>query len=117
MIQVTALYESPTILRYEKHTPSVMHAIHITILPTGVSDIEPLCITVPRPATQVSYDICKEIQKLLDGYTSALKTTYTNHKQYWVMRANQNNKMKVNLKFRPYVFREIFKHFDKGKGD
>jgi len=94
-----------------------MHAIHITILPTGVSDIEPLCITVPRPATQVSYDICKEIQKLLDGYTAALKTTYTNHKQYWVMRANQNNKMKVKFEIRPYVLREIFKHFNEGKYD
>jgi len=96
MIQVTAQYESPTTLRCEKHISSVMHAIHITILPTGTSDIEPLCITVPRPTTQVSYDICNEIQKLLNGYTSALKTTYTNHKQYWMMRADKNKKMKVN---------------------
>ncbi|XP_024885208.1 separin [Temnothorax curvispinosus] len=97
MIQVTAQYESPTILRYKKRTSNVMHAVHITILPTGISDIEPLCITVPRPATQVSYDICEEIQKLLDDYTSVLKTTYTNHKQYWMMRADQNNKMKIAI--------------------
>ncbi|XP_071627742.1 uncharacterized protein Sse isoform X2 [Temnothorax longispinosus] len=97
MIQVTAQYESPTILRYKKRTSNVMHAVHITILPTGMSDIEPLCITVPRPATQVSYDICEEIQKLLDDYTSVLKTTYTNHKQYWMMRADQNNKMKIAI--------------------
>lgn len=109
MIQVTAQYESPTILRYKKRTSSVMHAIHITILPTGISDIEPLCITVPRPVTQVSYDICKEIQKLLDGYTSALKTTYMNHKQYWMMRANQNNKMKVDLKLGQHMFKGNFK--------
>ncbi|XP_011692442.1 PREDICTED: separin isoform X3 [Wasmannia auropunctata] len=98
VIQVTAQYESPSILRYEKHTSTVIHAIHITILPTGTSDdIEPLCITVPRPTTQVSYDICKEIQKLLNGYTSALKATHTNLKQYWTMRANQNNKMKTAI--------------------
>lgn len=109
MIQVTAQYESPTTLRYKKCTSSVMHAIHITILPTGISDIEPLCITVPRPATQVSYDICKEIQELLDGYRSALKTTYMNHKQYWMMRANQNNKMKVDLKLGQHTFKGNFK--------
>lgn len=97
MIQITAQYESPSMLRYEKRTSSAMYAIHITILPTGTADMEPLCITVPRPRTQVSYDVCKEIQKLLDGYTSALKTTYTNHKQYWTMRANQDNKMKVDF--------------------
>ncbi|XP_025996692.1 separin isoform X2 [Solenopsis invicta] len=97
-IQVTAQYESPTILRYEKQISSVMHAVHIAILPTGTSDMEPLCITVPKPMTQVSYDICKEIQKLLDGYTSALKTTYTKHKQYWMMRANENHKMKMAIK-------------------
>lgn len=98
MIQVTAQYESPTISRYKKHMSSVMHAIHITILPTGISDIEPLCITIPKPATQVSYDVCKEIKKLLDGYSSALKTTYISHRHYWMMRANQNNKMKVDLR-------------------
>ncbi|KYN09010.1 PREDICTED: separin [Trachymyrmex cornetzi] len=97
IIQVTAPYESPTISRYEKRTSNVMHAIHITILPTGTSDIDPLCITVPKPMTQVSYDVCKEIRQLLDGYTSALKTTYTNNKQYWTMRVNQNNKMKTAI--------------------
>lgn len=86
-----------------------MHAIHITVLPTGISDIEPLCITVPRPATQVSYDICKEIQKLLDDYSSVLKTTYMTHKQYWMMRTNQNNKMKVDLKLSQHFNKKIFK--------
>lgn len=97
MIQVTAPYESPTISRYEKRTSNVMHAIHITILPTGTSNMDPLCITVPRPTTQVSYDVCKEIRKLLDGNTSTLNTTYTNNKQYWMMRVDQNNKMKVDF--------------------
>ncbi|KAL6266836.1 hypothetical protein P5V15_003665 [Pogonomyrmex californicus] len=96
MIQITAQYESPTVIRYERCKSNVMHAIHITLLPTGTTDTEPLCITVPKPATKVSYDICKEIQRLLDEYKSALKTTYTN-KQYWMMRANQNNKMKIAI--------------------
>lgn len=97
MIQVTAQYESPSTLRHEKCTSTVMHAIHITLLPTGPFDIEPLCITLPRPVTQVSYDICKEIKNLLGNYRSELKATYANPKQYWMMRENQNNKMKVDL--------------------
>lgn len=96
-IQVTAQYESPSILRHIRCTSSVMHAIHITILPTGPSEIEPLCITLPRPKTQVSYDICQEIKKLLDNYKSELKATYPNMKQYWMMRDSQNNKMKVDM--------------------
>ncbi|KMQ88430.1 separin [Lasius niger] len=97
MIQVTAQYESPSTLRHEKCTSTVMHAIHITLLPTGPFDIEPLCITLPRPVTQVSYDICKEIKNLLGNYRSELKATYANPKQYWMMRENQNNKMKIAI--------------------
>lgn len=97
MIQVTVQYESSSILKHEKCTSTVMHAIHITILPTGPSDIKPLCITLPRPATQVSYDICKEIKKLLGNYRTELKATYENRAQYWKMREIQNNKMKVDL--------------------
>lgn len=104
MIQVTVQYESSSILRYEKCASTVMHAIHITILPTGPSDIEPLCITLPRPATQVSYDICKEIKKLLGNYKSELKATYANRVQYWMMREDQNNKMKVNLNLNCYTY-------------
>ncbi|GAB1864710.1 separase [Camponotus japonicus] len=97
MIQVTVQYESSSILKHEKCTSTVMHAIHITILPTGPSDIEPLCITLPRPATQVSYDICKEIKKLLGNYRTELKATYENRTQYWKMREIQNNKMKIAI--------------------
>lgn len=102
MIQVTAQYESSNVLRHEKCT-SVMHAIHITILPTGPFDIEPLCITLPRPATEVSYDICKEIKKLLGNNTYELRATYANPKQYWMMRADQNNKMKVDMNLNYYA--------------
>ncbi|KAL0124988.1 hypothetical protein PUN28_004256 [Cardiocondyla obscurior] len=94
MIQITSQYESPTVLRYKKRLSSAMHPIHITILPTGTSNIAPLCITVPKPVTKVSYDICKEIHNLLDNNSSELKSTYTNNKKYWMMRAIQNNKMK-----------------------
>jgi len=104
MIQVTVQYESSSILKHEKCTSTVMHAIHITILPTGPSDIEPLCITLPRPATQVSYDICKEIKKLLGNYRTELKATYENRTQYWKMREIQNNKMKVDLNLNYYNY-------------
>lgn len=99
MVQITAQYESPSILRQKECTSNVMHAIHITVLPTGPSDIEPLCITLPRPATQVSYDICKEIQKLLLNNKSLLTNTYVNHEHYWKMRTSQDDQMKVQLKF------------------
>ncbi|RLU20460.1 hypothetical protein DMN91_007070 [Ooceraea biroi] len=97
IIQVTALYESPSVLRHEKRMSSVMHAVHITILPTGLSDVEPLCITLPKPETQVSYDVCEEILKLLDNNKFQLKATYVNREQYWAMRTNQNSKMKIGI--------------------
>lgn len=98
MIQITTQYESPSILRREKCTSNTMHAVHITVLPTGTSDIEPLCITLPKPVMQVSYDVCKEILKLLNNNKFELQATYANHEQYWAMRANQNSKMKVDFK-------------------
>lgn len=107
-IQVTAQYESPSILRQKKCTSEVMHAIHITVLPTGSSDTEPLCITLPRPAIQVSYDICKEIQKLLHNNKSLLTSTYANHEHYWKMRMSQDDQMKVKLKL-IYFSRRTFK--------
>jgi len=104
MIQITAQYESPNNLRHKKYTSNIMHAVHITVLPTGPSNIEPLCITLPRPTMQVSYDICKEILKLLDNNKFELQATYANHEQYWAMRANQNSKMKVGSELNLYAF-------------
>lgn len=102
MVQVTAVYESPSVIRYKNHgTLTEMHAVHITVLPTGPSNVEPLCITLPKPATQGSYDICKEILKLLDNNKFVLRATYANHEHYWANRAKQNSEMKVeqNSKF------------------
>ncbi|XP_020292023.1 separin isoform X2 [Pseudomyrmex gracilis] len=97
MIQITAQYESPSVLKYGKFTSSEMHAIHITVLPTGASNMEPLCITLPKPMTQVSYDVCKEVHKLLGNYKSELQATYASYEEYWKMRKNQNNKMKAAI--------------------
>lgn len=98
MLQVTAKYESPSILRHVRSTSNLMHAIHLTILPTGPSEVEPLCITLPKPATQTSYDICREIHNLLASNKAKLEATYTFNEHYWMMRKNQDNKMKVEIK-------------------
>lgn len=100
VIQVTAQYESPNILRHTKCVSNTMHAIHITVLPTGSTDIEPLCITLPKPALEVSYDICKEIHDLLGSNRSELEATYTNNQHYWTMRKNQDSRMKVISKLK-----------------
>lgn len=73
-----------------------MHAVHITMLPTGSPGMESLCITLPKPAMQVSYDICTEIQNILNSNKAKLEATYTNNEHYWIMRKEQDNKMKVD---------------------
>lgn len=96
MLQVTVQYQSSNILKHTRHVPNLMCAIHITVLPTGPSEIEPLCITLPKPEMQVSYDICVEIQNILASNKAKLEAVYTNNEHYWLMRKEQNNKMKVN---------------------
>lgn len=98
MLQITAQYESPSILRHVKSTSSLVHGIHLTILPTGPSEIEPLCITLPKPVTQTSYDICKEIHNLLASNKTKLQATYARNEHYWIMRKSQDNMMKVEIK-------------------
>lgn len=93
MLQVTIQYESSNILKHA--TSRTMHAVHITVLPTGPSEIEPLCITLPKPEMQVSYDICAEIQNILFSNKAKLEATYANNEHYWKMRKEQDNKMKV----------------------
>ncbi|XP_014476012.1 PREDICTED: separin [Dinoponera quadriceps] len=97
MLQVTVQYESSNILKHTRHISSLMHALHITILPTGPSEIEPLCITLPKPAMQVSYDICTEIQNILASNKTKLEATYTNNEYYWTMRKEQDNEMKMAI--------------------
>lgn len=96
MLQVTVQYESSNILKHTKHVSNLMSAVHITILPTGPSEIEPLCITLPKPEMQVSYDICTEIKNILANNKAKLEATYTNNEHYWTMRKEQDNKMKVD---------------------
>nr|XP_033342266.1 separin isoform X1 [Megalopta genalis] len=92
LIQVTAPYHPTDITMQENK----MQEIYISILPTGTKDMEPLCITIPKPKLD-SYDICCEIQKLLVHNMSDLQATYANNKLYWEMRDQQNNTMKTAI--------------------
>ncbi|EFN75719.1 hypothetical protein EAI_09721 [Harpegnathos saltator] len=96
ILQVTVQYESSNVLKY-RSISNLMSAIHITILPTGPSEIEPLCITLPKPEMEVSYDICTEIKNILDSYKTKLQATYTKNEYYWIMRKEQDNKMKMAI--------------------
>lgn len=95
MIQVTAQQKSPGISECNKSVSNVMHEMHITILPTGTKDVEPLCITLPKPKLHSYYDICHEIQNILSSNRSDLQATYANNELYWKMRKRQNASMKV----------------------
>ncbi|CAK9799037.1 Espl1 [Anthophora quadrimaculata] len=97
MIQITSEYKSPNISEYNKTISGMMHEIHIIILPTGAEDMEPLCITLPKPKLESAYDICYEIQKLLFNNRSELETTYANNELYWKMRERQNISMKTAI--------------------
>ncbi|KAG8036480.1 hypothetical protein G9C98_003802 [Cotesia typhae] len=93
MIQITMQYEPQTACK-----PGVTtHAMHITILPTGENLLQPFCITVPKPPTDM-FDICKEITELLAKNKDDLKGEYQNPSHYWRMRARQNNIMEGAVK-------------------
>ncbi|KAF7393198.1 hypothetical protein HZH66_009031 [Vespula vulgaris] len=95
IVQVTAQFEDSVYLQYNKNTCHSMHALHITILPTGNSILKPLCITLPKPQTHTMYDICNEIREILGNNKSDLTATYANKELYWKMRLKQDNKMKT----------------------
>nr|XP_034193112.1 separin [Osmia lignaria] len=96
VIQITSQYKPPSISEYNK-TLNPMHEIHLTILPTGTEKTKPICITLPKPKLDSSYDICYEIQKLLSSNRSELEATYTNSELYWKMRGRQNISMKTAI--------------------
>lgn len=73
----------------------MMHEIHVIVLPTGTNEIDPLCITLPKPKLHSSYDICYEIQKIICNNRSDLQATYGNNELYWKMRERQNSNMMV----------------------
>ncbi|XP_053997454.1 separin [Hylaeus anthracinus] len=102
VIQITEQHKSPDISECCKSTINAMHAIHIIILPTGSKEIEPLCITLPKPKLQSSYDICYEIQKILSNNRSKLEATYENNELYWKMRNRQNTNMKTAIRTLEY---------------
>ncbi|XP_076756318.1 extra spindle pole bodies like 1, separase [Xylocopa sonorina] len=104
IIQITGLYRSSNASEYRDEKINTMREIHITILPTGVKDTDPLCITLPKPKLQSSYDICYEIQKLLSNNRSELKATYENNELYWKMRQKQNTIMKTAIKSLEYTW-------------
>ncbi|XP_031835603.1 extra spindle pole bodies like 1, separase isoform X2 [Nomia melanderi] len=101
-IQITGQYQSPDINTGNKSMPNTMHKMHITILPTGTKDIEPLCITLPKPKLDSFYDVCHEIQKILSNNRSELEATYANNKLYWKMRNQQNISMKTAIQALEY---------------
>ncbi|XP_026674527.1 separin [Ceratina calcarata] len=93
MIQITGQHKPVDICEFSEMNR--MHEIHITILPTGTEQREPLCITLPKPKLQSSYDVCYEIQKLLSNNKSDLTATYANRQLYWQMRERQNKTLKA----------------------
>ena len=102
MIQVTAQQKSPGISECNKSLSNMMHEMHITILPTGTKDVEPLCVTLPKPKLHSYYDICHEIQNILSSNRSDLQATYANNELYWKMRKRQNASMKSAIQALEY---------------
>ncbi|XP_076242882.1 extra spindle pole bodies like 1, separase isoform X2 [Calliopsis andreniformis] len=97
MIQITAQYKSPNVCEYKKFASDAIHEMHITILPTGTKEVEPLCITLPKPNSHSVYDICYEIKKIISNNRSELQATYANNELYWKMREKQNTNMKTAI--------------------
>ncbi|KAI4482686.1 hypothetical protein M0804_008539 [Polistes exclamans] len=95
IVQVTAQYEDSLYLHYNKDTCNFINALHISILPTENSVIKPLCITLSKPRSHTKYDVCNEIQEILDKNRSDLTAKYANKDLYWKMRLRQDNKMKT----------------------
>ncbi|XP_076168881.1 extra spindle pole bodies like 1, separase isoform X2 [Ptiloglossa arizonensis] len=101
VIQITAQHKSSDIFEF---TFNAMHAVHIIILPTGSKEVEPMCITLPKPKLNSSYDICHEIQKILSNNRSELEATYANNELYWKMRNRQNTDMKIAIHTLEYTW-------------
>ncbi|KAI4480693.1 hypothetical protein M0802_014165 [Mischocyttarus mexicanus] len=94
IVQVTVQYEDSLYLHYNKDTCHSINALHISILPT--ENIKPLCITLSKPSqSHTKYDVCNEIQEILDKNKSDLTAKYANKELYWKMRLSQDKKMKT----------------------
>ncbi|XP_034944251.1 LOW QUALITY PROTEIN: separin [Chelonus insularis] len=90
MVQLTIPYEQSN----KYGTKSVTHQLHITIMPTGKNEIDPFCITLPKPNTNM-YDICKIVKELLERNKTELNTEYKSQVLYWKMREKQNKAMET----------------------
>ncbi|XP_012280741.1 separin isoform X2 [Orussus abietinus] len=95
MIQVTAQHDHRKFIYNDLQRLPAMHSIHITVLPTGQQRIPLLCITVPTPKSQSTYDVCQEIHEILANCKFELQAPYSSKQIYWKMRQRQNDRMKT----------------------
>lgn len=101
MVQITAQHDNIIDIRNGDNSQSSMyslkpmHAIHVSVIPTGKNDMDPICITLPKPDNSV-YDVRMEIERILNNNRSDLTTCYSNNDLYWKMRRKQNEQMIVS---------------------
>lgn len=74
-----------------------LNGLHLIVLPTGKNANNPICITMPKPSADSSYDVRVEVETLLNNNKSDLTFTYANNDLYWKMRKKQNEKMSVSI--------------------
>ncbi|XP_058802521.1 separin [Phymastichus coffea] len=80
-----------------EYTLKPMNGLHIVVLPTGKNAINPICITLPKPHGDSSYDVRVEVGMILNSNKSDLTATYTNNELYWKMRKQQNDRMSTAI--------------------
>lgn len=103
IVQITAQHEHIRNFRHRLQPEEAMysmkptHGLHVTVIPTGANAMIPICITLPKPNANSTYDIRTEIESLLNTNKSNLTATYNNHNLYWKMRKKQNEKMSVSF--------------------
>ncbi|XP_033208353.1 separin [Belonocnema kinseyi] len=103
VIQVTSQHENFADYKYDEYAGNSLytmrptHPIHISIFPTGPNAIEPFSLTLPKPITNNSYDLRKEIESILNKNKSDLLNHYSNRTHYWEMRRRQDSQMKTAI--------------------
>lgn len=73
-------------------------SIHISVLSTMDSGCDPVCVTCLSPPTE-TYDIMKEIGKVLYHQETELKRHYDDGRMYWTVRKKQDTQMMVTINF------------------
>ncbi|XP_014216044.1 separin [Copidosoma floridanum] len=103
VVQVTAVHEPLKDSRHRiqneeySYLLKPTHGLHLVVIPTGENAIDPICITVPKPDGDSSYDLRTEIEKLLNNNKSDLTAVYCNKDLYWKMRKKQNDQMSIAI--------------------